>query len=174
MDEELVEEFITEKQSQIENVNTDVDMVHEALEQLWKIMSLENNGTTSRLVGFFRFCAGVTSTFLTNDGEEYLHPWLKITKVEECDQALEDFKNYTNITIVMKYKHIQRDHGFFIVAEEFKYIYTAEQSDDENFSGQLHQEECFDLINKGEGVIDSFLDVMTLINEMINGDLGES
>ena len=45
----------------IQDVNTDMDLVYEALEQLREIMVFENNGTTSRLVDFFRFCR-VTKT----------------------------------------------------------------------------------------------------------------
>ena len=37
-----------------------MDLAYEALEQFWKIMALGNNGTTSRMVDFFRFCSGVT------------------------------------------------------------------------------------------------------------------
>ena len=39
-------------------MDTDVDLVYLALEQLSKIMSFENNGTTSKVVEFMRFCTG--------------------------------------------------------------------------------------------------------------------
>ena len=61
MDEKLIDQFIADKVSEItKDVDTDVDLAYEALEQFWKIMALGNNGTTSRMVDFFRFCAGVT------------------------------------------------------------------------------------------------------------------
>ena len=41
-------------------METDVDLVYLALEQLRQIMSFENNGTTSKVVDFMRFCAGAT------------------------------------------------------------------------------------------------------------------
>ena len=44
-------------QTVIQNANTEMDLVYEALEQLWEILAFETNGTTSRLMDFFRFCA---------------------------------------------------------------------------------------------------------------------
>ena len=41
-----------------ESMDTDVDLVYLALEQLRKTMSFENNGTTSKVVEFMRFCTG--------------------------------------------------------------------------------------------------------------------
>ena len=61
MDEKLIEEFISDKQALIEDVNTGVDLVYEALKQLWKLMAFENNGTTSRMEEFFRFCTEAIS-----------------------------------------------------------------------------------------------------------------
>ena len=50
-----------------------MDLVYEALEQLWKIMAFENNGTTSRLVDFLCFAqllqkpsAGLSVTYSTS------------------------------------------------------------------------------------------------------------
>ena len=62
MDEKLIGEFIADKQTVIEDVNTDVDLVYEALKQLHKILLFENNGTTSRLVDIFKFCTGVNTS----------------------------------------------------------------------------------------------------------------
>ena len=59
-DAELIREVGAEKLAEInKEVDTDVDLVYEALEQIRKIMAFGNNGTTSRLVEFFRFRAGV-------------------------------------------------------------------------------------------------------------------
>ena len=44
------------------SMDTDVDRVYLALEQLLQIMSFENNGTTSKVVDFMRFCTGSTAT----------------------------------------------------------------------------------------------------------------
>ena len=62
MDEKLIDGFISDKVADInEEVHTDVELVYQVLEQIWKIMALENNGTTSRLVEFLRFCTNATS-----------------------------------------------------------------------------------------------------------------
>ena len=61
-DVELIREVGAEKLAEInKDVDTDVDLVYWALEQLRKIIGFENNGTTSGLVDFFRFCAGVVT-----------------------------------------------------------------------------------------------------------------
>ena len=60
MDEKLIDQFIADKVEEItKDVDTDVDLAYKALEQLWKIMAFNNNGTTSRLLDFFKFCASV-------------------------------------------------------------------------------------------------------------------
>ena len=46
----------------IQDANTDIELVYEALEQLREIIVFENNGTTSKLVDFFRFCKGMTAS----------------------------------------------------------------------------------------------------------------
>ena len=59
-DLKLIEEFITDKVAEIElKVNTDVDLVLEVLEQLWKLMEFEKNGTSSKVVDFLKFCSGI-------------------------------------------------------------------------------------------------------------------
>ena len=59
----MIDEFITDKLVEInKDVNTQVDLVFKALEKLREVMSFENNGTTSRLVEFFRFCEGVNTS----------------------------------------------------------------------------------------------------------------
>ena len=60
MEEKLIDQFISDKVADIkEEIHTDVELACETLEQLWKIMAFENNGTTSRLVELFRLCASV-------------------------------------------------------------------------------------------------------------------
>ena len=39
-----------------------MDLVYEALEQPWKTMAFENNGTISRLMDFLWFCKGATTS----------------------------------------------------------------------------------------------------------------
>ena len=56
------------------DVDTDVDLAYEALEQFWKIMALRNNGTTSRMVDFFRFCADAEQSVETNTTSDYFIP----------------------------------------------------------------------------------------------------
>ena len=63
MDEKLIDGFISDKVADIkEEIHTDVELACETLEQLWKIMAFENNGTTSRLVDLFRLCASVETS----------------------------------------------------------------------------------------------------------------
>ena len=63
MDEKLIDQFISDKVAEInEEVHTDVELAYKALEQLWKIMVFENNGTTSRLVELFRLFASVETS----------------------------------------------------------------------------------------------------------------
>ena len=62
----LISTLITEKKADIEqNVNTDVDLAYKVLEQLWNTMAFKNNGTISRLVEFFGFCAKSVETSVT-------------------------------------------------------------------------------------------------------------
>ena len=62
MDEKLIDQFISDKVAEInEEIHTDVELVYQVLEQIWKIMALDNNEITSRLVEFLRFCTNATS-----------------------------------------------------------------------------------------------------------------
>ena len=59
----MIREVGAEKLAEInKEVVTDVDLVYEALDQLRNIMASKNNGTTSRLVEFFRFCSSVVTS----------------------------------------------------------------------------------------------------------------
>ena len=53
----MIENIYSDIETRIRDVNTDINLVDEALEQLREIMALENKGTTSGLVDFFRFCS---------------------------------------------------------------------------------------------------------------------
>ena len=61
-DKKLIAKLISEKVTAIQDTNPDMDLVYEALEQLREIMAFENNGTTSRLVDFFRLCKGMIAS----------------------------------------------------------------------------------------------------------------
>ena len=94
MDEKLIDQFIADKVAEItKDVDTDVDLAYEALEQLWKIMALGNNGTTSRMVDFFRFCAGVTpvaeQSVETNTTSDYFIPTQAQTQEDSTAFLLE-------------------------------------------------------------------------------------
>ena len=65
----MIENIISDIDTVLQDVNTEMNLVYEALEQLREIMALENNGTTSRLVDFFRFCSDAKTSvgsFVTN------------------------------------------------------------------------------------------------------------
>ena len=54
----MIDELIADKLKVIDkSVDTDVDLVYEAMDHVRKIMSFENNGTTSRLLDFLKICA---------------------------------------------------------------------------------------------------------------------
>ena len=53
----MIQNIYSDIQTTLQDVNTEMNLVYEALEQLRVIMSLENNGTTSGLVDFFTFCS---------------------------------------------------------------------------------------------------------------------
>ena len=62
-DEKLIDEFIIDKMVEInKDVNTEVDLVVEALGKLRNIMSFENNGTASILQDFLRFCTDMNTS----------------------------------------------------------------------------------------------------------------
>ena len=88
MDEKLIDQFIADKVAEItKDVDTDVDLAYEALEQLWKIMAFENNGTTSRMADFFRLCtdaANSVKTLATSTESNYLIP----TQVQQEDSTV--------------------------------------------------------------------------------------
>ena len=63
----MIENIISDIETLLQDVNTEMNLVYEALEQLREIMALENNGTTSRLVDFFRFCSDA-KTFVGSSG----------------------------------------------------------------------------------------------------------
>ena len=46
----LINKVISERLSMVENLDTDVDLVYEALEKLYEIISYENSGKTSSMV----------------------------------------------------------------------------------------------------------------------------
>ena len=116
--------------------DTDVDLVYEALEQLRKIMAFDNNGTTSRLVEYFKFCAGVekssaspipsvtdtsaplSSTIEQDETEDDQHPWLNVTSLEECNAAYRKLRNHINDVIIGPYGHIQGDQEFCFIGEQ--------------------------------------------------------
>ena len=58
----LIRNIASDIQTTIQNVNTEMDLVYEALEQPWKSMAFENNGTISRLMDFLWFCKGATTS----------------------------------------------------------------------------------------------------------------
>ena len=61
-DEKLINELIAKKLEEMnKDVDTDVDLVYEAMEHLWKTMSFNSNETISRFLDFLRFCMGNNS-----------------------------------------------------------------------------------------------------------------
>ena len=227
------------------DVDTDVDLAYEALEQVWTTMAFNNNGTTSRLVDFFRFCASVeqsatnkayvslspteiqyeesasilsestllpstdvsdtvksTSQFTTpslvpklpanrgsittyaSDGLENtiksvsidstktmspfmdtlqssqerseFSPWPENFSPDQCDES----SKYIDKLALTVTADIQKDQKFFSTAQEYLYFYFSD--------------ECFDLIDQGKKIIESFFDVQDLIDELLGSGFQES
>ena len=131
----------------LQDVNTEMHLTYEGLEQLWEIMAFENNGTTSVLVDFFMFCAGVTTsegssvTYSTSSTsadvvvtslvdlsqEKNRFPWLNVTNLDECHVANRQFKNYIDDVILAPYGHIKRDQEFFKLANRYYDGHSFEQ-----------------------------------------------
>ena len=145
-------------------------------------MAFENNGTTSRLVDFFRICTGSTtssaspissatatsallsSTTEQDETEENQHPWLNVTRPEECNEAYRKFKNLINDVILAPYGHILEDQEFFVLAQRY--------DDSANNVGSTKYPECFTLIEKVKIILDSFDTVLGLLSQLINEDEG--
>ena len=215
-------------------------MVYEALEQLWKIMAFQNNGTTSQLVDFLMFCASAKSSvtlspsgtlsssvisisstivmahnyttqtssftksqhdpspqtmfptpveitdqvsssyeidsFTPNVDDVVMTPsvdlsqeekkrfaWLNVRNMDECEVALQQFKNYIDDVILAPYGHIKRDQEFFNLADLYYDKYDKERL------GQYS--ECFALIEEGKKNLDYFWNVLDLINSVTQGNL---
>ena len=162
------------------DVNTDVDLVYDALEQLWKIMAFENNGTTSRLVEFFRFCGGVSistslissatitsaphsSTTEQDENEDDQHPWMNVTSPDECNEVYQKFKNHINDVILGRYGHIKEEQEFFVMAQQY--------DDSVNNLGSTKYPECFTLIEEGKVILDSFDIALGLVSTLIEVDI---
>ena len=165
------------------DVDTDVDLVYEALEQLQKIMAFQNNGITSRLVDFFRFCGAVSisaspipsatdtlttplsSTIERDENEDDQHPWLNVTSPEECNGAYMKLRNHINDVILGRYGHIKEEQEFFVMVQQY--------DDSVNNSGSTEYPECFALIEKGKVIIDTFNTVLRLVSSLIEVDVVE-
>ena len=164
------------------DVNTDVDLVYEALEQLRKIMTFDNNGTSSTLVEFFRFCAGFStstspissatitsapqsSTTEPDENEDDQHPWMNVTSPEECNEAYRKFKNHINDVIFGRYGHIKEEQEFFVMAEQY--------DDSVNNLGSTKYPECFTLIEEGKVILDSFDTALGLVSTLTEVDIDE-
>ena len=65
-----------------------MDLVYEALEQLWNIMAFGTNGTTSRLVEFLEFCAGMKTSKLLAANELSASEHLTEPQLEESATIL--------------------------------------------------------------------------------------
>ena len=76
-DEELIDNIHSDIETVHKGFNTEMDLVYEALEQLWEIMALENNGTTSKLVDFVRFCSDA-KTFV---GSSVIYSTSKLSEI---------------------------------------------------------------------------------------------
>ena len=220
------------------DVDTDVDLAYEALEQFSKIMALRNNGTTSRMVDFFRFCADAEQSVETNTTSDYfipiqaqqedstaillestvlpstddmnlgksismsftpplapevltksnnifidgpettietigidstkemstsidtlngsleqskLFPWLERISVDQCNES----NKYIDKLALTFTANIRKDQKFFITLQEYYWI------------DKTKYRECFDLIDQGKKILDSFLDVKELIQELL-------
>ena len=183
-DEKLISQFITDRVAEINNdVDTDVDDMYEALEQLRNIMAFEKNETTSRLVEFLQFCTGNSTSaqssaiFLPSEGmtsasmeqNQYIdtqHPWLNVTRQDQCNEAYRKFRNHIDDVILDPYSHIQHEQEFFVVAKQYK-----ESSD---YSEEGIYSECFALIEEGKVMMDLFITIMNLVSRVVQEDVEES
>ena len=165
------------------DVDTDVDLVYGALEQLRKIMAFENNGTTSRLVEYFIFYAGVetssaspiasatitsaphSSTTEQDQNEDNQCLWLNVTSPEECNEAYRKLKNHISDVTLGPFGHIQEDQEFFVMAQQY--------DDSVNNSGSTKYPECFTLIEEEKVIMDSFDTVLLLVSSLIEVDIVE-
>ena len=242
VDEKLIDQFISDKVAEINGeIHTDVELAYEALEQFWKIMAFENNGTTSRLVELFRLCASVETSaehtisvspfttgaqpeetvitftessvrpsaheFLSTDvdiGPETsiqsgtLNPShtalpsdaleniitsirmstsmstpehhqeqselslsLESTSLNQCNES----SKYTDDLVLTSTVQIQKEQKFFITAQEY--------SDSTDQAQLVQYKECFDLIDLGKKIIETFFSVQDLINKLPDCGLQE-
>ena len=128
--------------------NTNVDLVYEAVNQMRKIMGFENNGTSSRLLDFMKFCANATSGLNRTSGHAVPFHWLNITNSEECNEQI--FKNYTGHTTGLPDEYVEDYQEFFRIVE-----YFVEDSD-----------ACFLLMKEAKEVLNTYLQVSRLIENL--------
>ena len=163
----------------LQDVNTDTDLVYEALEQLLELMAFEDNGTTSVLVDFFMFCAGVTTsagsfvTYSTSSTSPHVvvtslvdlsqeknrFPWLNVKNLDECHVVNRKFKKYLDDVIIVPYGHIKRDQEFFNVADHYYDGHSFERGT-----------ECSALLEDGKKSLDYFWTILDLITSVTQGN----
>ena len=196
-DERLVGEFIANQQDRFEKrPTTELDLASEALELLWEIMSFENNGTTSRLVDYLRFCAGETTSTGPTMGEASVS--LRFTESSSVDPLREVLSSSTDApvrfitdmdddalfpwlnvprpadcdeTYQMLRNHInatvQIPYGHIQRNQEF--FNVADEYFRVTYYSNIH-EECFNLKEEGKTVLNLFFSVRSLLENFVQSD----
>ena len=193
MDERLIEEFTADKRALIEDVNVAVDLAYEALEQLWKIISFKNNGTTSALMEFFRFCSGTTSPVessvtvipfasssstdpqLEETGTAYQLPLNTGSISVEPEDDLYPWLNVTRLDqcddAYRKFKKHFDDVTFvpFAHTQQNDEFFTFAEDFAVTIGNPYLYRKCLGLIQEGRNITGIFTEVYILIDDVVHG-----
>ena len=85
-----------------------------------------------------------------------LFPWLERISVDQCNES----SKYIDNLVLTFTANIRKHQQFFITAQQYHDFYLRDESDIEKYR------ECFDIIDRGKKIIESFLDVKELIHEL--------
>ena len=199
MDEKLIDQFISDKQAVIEDVNTDVDIAYEALEELRKIMLFKGNRTAFTLADFFRFCAAAISSVEPSVYVTSTEPQLEETATTNnlplttnrsisfelsSEEELYPWMNVTSLDqcgdTYQKFKKLIDDVIFIpysVIQKNEEFFDFAEDfavaTGDPEFVKQNSYRECFDLVKEGRNITDLFATIRGLIEDMVRGGLSE-
>ena len=199
MDVKLIDEFITDKQAVIEDVNTDVDLAYEALEQLQKIMLSTSNKTGFTLADFFSFYAAAVSSVQPSITVTSTGPQLEeaattnnlplTTNRSSSFELFSEEELYPWLNVISldqchdayrKFKnHI--DDAILVPCDHIhqnqEFFVFAEDfavtTGDPDLVKQNLYKECFDLVEKGRNLTDLFTTVRGRIEDMVHSGLSE-
>ena len=83
-------------------------------------------------------------------------PWLERISVDQCNES----SKYIDNLVLTFTANIRKDQQFFITAQEYQDHYSTDASDIAKYR------KCFDLIDQGKKILDSFFAVKDLIHEL--------